>query len=476
MMTKPFLSVPTERLAAETGNIHPGEVHRMLIANKDRRYRALVVDDDGVLRTAMRQFIMRLGFEVESADNGQRALDLFKAQRADIVLLDAAMPVMNGFAACGAIRALPTGRYVPIIMITIYEDEESVDLAFRSGATEYVTKPIHWAVLRNRVHQLVAAADAECRLREDRAFFQSLVDAIPDPTLVCDREGVVRWMNQDAKRFPMIARAAVDAPLRFAAGVIESAANAVPDDPHAIVTRIRAWVAACDTPLDLLLQRMDSVDGDRYAEAHARALCGPDGTNFGLILRLHDVTARELEGRRLRGQVNHFDELAHRDSLTGLANRLLFEEHLSRAIAEADRSGEHLAVLFVDLDGFKAINDTYGHAAGDRVLCQVATRLRHGVRRPDTVARLGGDEFAVLVRDIGSSGTLELGERLLAAICAPIALADGPASIGASIGVSLFPEHGPDGATLLHRADKAMYAVKSRGKHGVAVATSRDSA
>ena len=225
-----------------------------------------------------------------------------------------------------------------------------------------------------------------------------------------------------------------------------------------------------------MLQRLDPIDGDRYAEAHARALRGPDGTNFGLILRLHDVTARELEGRRLRGQVNHFEELAHRDSLTGLANRLLFEEHLSRAIAEADRSGEHMAVLFVDLDGFKAINDTYGHAAGDRVLCQMATRLRQGVRRPDSVARLGGDEFAVLVRDVGSSGTLELGERLLAAICAPIALADGPASIGASIGVSLFPEHGPDGATLLHRADKAMYAVKSRGKHGVAVATSRASA
>jgi diguanylate cyclase (GGDEF)-like protein len=199
-----------------------------------------------------------------------------------------------------------------------------------------------------------------------------------------------------------------------------------------------------------------------------------EGTNFGLILRLQDVTARELEGRRLRSQVTRYGELAHRDGLTGVANRLLFEECLKQAIAEAGRSGERLAVLFLDLDGFKGINDTRGHAAGDRVLCHVATLLRGMVRRPDTVARLGGDEFAVLARDVsGCAAVLELGERLLAAICEPIALADGPVGIGASIGVSLFPEHGLDGARLLCCADEAMYAVKTRGKRGVAMAPSR---
>ena len=183
----------------------------MLIADRGGPYRALVVDDDGVLRAAMQQFISQLGFEVQTTDNGQRALERFQAQGADIVLLDAAMPVLDGFAACEAIRALPAGHHVPIIMITSYEDEESVDRAFKSGATEYVTKPIHWAVLRNRVRQLVEAADAARRLRQDRAFFQSLVDAIPDPTLVCDRDGVVRWLNRDAARHPLIAEAALDA-------------------------------------------------------------------------------------------------------------------------------------------------------------------------------------------------------------------------------------------------------------------------
>ena len=442
----------------------------MMLAPRDPPYRALVVDDDAVLRIAIQQFIARLGFVVQSADNGQCALELFEAEGADIILLDAAMPVMDGFAACMAIRALPTGRHVPIIMITIYEDENSVDRAFAAGASEFVTKPIHWAVLRNRVCQLVDAADAERRLRDDHAFLQSLVDAIPDPTLVCDREGLVRWINQDAGQFPLMVEAEVDAPLRLALGVTEPGSGE--SDPQAIVAHIRARMAASDPPLDIMLHRVDAAGADRYVEVHARALRGTAGTNFGLILRLQDVSARELERLRLHDQVTRFGALAHSDSLTGVANRLLFEARLGSAVAEAGPFGERLAILFVDLDGFKEINDTWGHAVGDQVLCQVAARLVEVVRRPDTVARLGGDEFAVLLRDVSEgSGVLELGQRLLGAICAPIELPDGPVVIGASIGVSLFPEHGPDGATLLHCADEAMYAVKRRGKRGVMIAT-----
>ncbi|HYN79113.1 MAG TPA: diguanylate cyclase [Lamprocystis sp. (in: g-proteobacteria)] len=435
----------------------------------DRPSRALVVDDDSVLRTALQQFIARLGFEVQGAENGQRALELFKTQGYDIVLLDAAMPIMNGFTACEAIRELPEGRHVPIIMITIYEDEDSVDRAFASGATEYVTKPIHWAVLRNRVRQLVEAAEAERRLRQDYAFFQSLVDAIPDATLVCDRAGVVRWINENAGRFPLVT-AVVDEPLRLAPGVHEPGTEET--DPQAVVARIRTQIATTDTHLDLLLHRADPAEGEHYAAVHARALRGGDGTNFGLILRLQDVTARELEGRRLRGQITWYGELANHDSLTELANRRLFEDLLSKAVAAAGPTGERLAVMFLDLDGFKGVNDTHGHAAGDEVLREVAVRLQGVVRRPDTVARLGGDEFAILLRDInGAPGVINLGERLLAAVCEPITLAAGEACVGASIGVSLFPEHGPDEAALLRYADEAMYAVKTGGKRGVALAT-----
>ncbi|WP_365304016.1 response regulator [uncultured Thiodictyon sp.] len=463
-----FLPALAELLAAPAA-VSPAAPDRTGICERDRPYRALVVDDSTMLRTAIAHFLIRLGFEVQTAHNGQCALDLFQARGADLVLLDAAMPVMNGFSACEAIRAIPAGRHVPVIMITSYADEASVNLAFASGATDYVTKPIHWAVLRNRVRQLAETADAERHLRQDHAFFQSLVDAIPEPTLVCDREGVVRWINQDAGRFPLLAQTAVAAPLRLAPGVTEPDAGEA--DPAGIIARIRTRVAADNTPVSLLLHGTDLAGGELYTEVHARALSGVDGTNFGLILRLQDVTARELEERHLRRQVTRYGELAHRDSLTGVANRRRFEERLNRAVDDASRSGDRLAVLFLDLDGFKAINDTRGHAVGDQVLCQVAARLQGMVRRPDLVARLGGDEFAVLVCDASDcSEALELGERLLAALCEPMELTDGMAVIGASIGVSLFPEHGPDEVALMHSADEAMYAVKRRGKRGVMLA------
>ncbi|WP_295458209.1 diguanylate cyclase [uncultured Thiodictyon sp.] len=324
-------------------------------------------------------------------------------------------------------------------------------------------------VRANRVPQPLAATEVDCCSCQYRAFFQSLVDAIPDPTLVCDHEGIVRWINQDARRFPLLAEIAVDAPLRLIPGV--TAPDLGESDPLVLVAHLRTQVAADDIPVLLLLHRLDPAGGDLYAELHAKALRGLADSNFGMILRLQDVTTRELERRHLRRQVTHYGELAHRDSLTGIANRRLFERGLRRAISDASRSGERLAVLFLDLDGFKAINDTRGHAAGDQVLCQVAARLQGLVRRPDLVARLGGDEFAVLVRDAsGHAGGLELGERLLAALCAPMELADGMAAIAASIGVSLFPEHGPDGANLMYRADGAMYEVKRRGKRGVMMA------
>ncbi|WP_295392809.1 diguanylate cyclase [uncultured Thiodictyon sp.] len=321
----------------------------------------------------------------------------------------------------------------------------------------------------NRVPQPLAATDADCSSCHYRAFFQSLVDAIPDPTLVCDHDGIVRWINQDARRFPLLAQLAVDAPLRLTPGV--TAPDLGESDPLVLVAHLRTRVAADDIPVLLLLHRLDPAGGDLYAELHARALRGLADSNVGMILRLQDVTTRELERRHLRRQVTHYGELAHRDSLTGIANRRQFEKSLRRAISDASRTGERLAVVFLDLDGFKAINDTRGHAAGDQVLCQVAARLQGLVRRPDLVARLGGDEFALLVRDTsGQAGGLELGERLLAALCVPMALADGMAAIAASIGVSLFPEHGCDGTTLMHRADGAMYAVKRRGKRGVSIA------
>lgn len=433
--------------------------------------RALVVDDDPVLRLAITQFIARLGFQTASVDNGELAVQHVREDRTDIVLLDAAMPVMDGFEACRAIRALPSGQRVPIIMITAYEDEASIDRAFDAGATEYITKPVLWAVLRNRTRHLVQAARAEERLRNDWAFFQSLVDSIPDPTVVIDREGLIRWINGVTKTCLLMAEPVIAQALRLDPAtrvVTQPEQRPAETDIDRLLPAIREYLSRRNQPLMLMLHRRAPDGRDGYAEIHGRALRGVSGAAYGFILRFQDVTEREIEKQRLNNEVRRVGELAHSDPLTGLANRLLFEQRLREALYSASTQNLRLALLFIDLDGFKAVNDDLGHAAGDEVLKAVAARLRDAVRDGDTVARFGGDEFAVLLTDIRQDASVEaLGRRLLTAIARSIPIANQQRQVGASIGVSLYPDHGDNGALLMERADQAMYAVKRGGKNGI---------
>jgi len=157
---------------------------------------------------------------------------------------------------------------------------------------------------------------------------------------------------------------------------------------------------------------------------------------------------------------------ANFDILTGLANRHRFEDRLTFELARATRSGRTFALMYVDLDGFKAVNDSLGHRVGDRLLTQVAVRLSGGVRATDTVARLGGDEFAIILADIESGAMIEeLGTKLLRSIHRPYELGGDVANVSASIGVAFFPHDGKTPVALMHAADQAMYAAKTAGKN-----------
>lgn len=433
--------------------------------------RVLVVDDDPVLRLALCCFMERLGFRVTACENGEQAVEGFAAQGADIILMDAAMPVMDGFCACEAIRVLPDGEHLPIIMITGFDDELSIDRAFASGASEYITKPILWPVLRNRIHHLIDAARAERALRNDWAFFQSLLDAMPDPTVVIDRGGRVRWFNA-ATRICLAIEEPVIAHLLRLSRDAEALGSLGSDDqplpPSALIARVGEHLDATREPLDLLLRHTDGDGNTAYTELHAGALLGSTQDALGCILRFQDVTQRECERRQLHDDLHKVGRLARSDALTGLANRRRFDERLREALYAAAQTCRPLALLFIDLDGFKAINDSLGHTAGDRLLQAIGDRLRDTVRGSDTVARLGGDEFAVVLADIHRDAVVAgLCERLLRAISKPVRLGEREASVGASIGVSLFPDHGNSTASLIQAADHAMYQVKKSGKNAV---------
>lgn len=159
-------------------------------------------------------------------------------------------------------------------------------------------------------------------------------------------------------------------------------------------------------------------------------------------------------------------KLAHFDANTGLPNRTLFFDRFTHALAQAKRCGQQIAILFLDLDGFKAVNDTLGHIAGDTLLQEVAARLLKAIREVDTVARFGGDEFAFILHDVTTDQhtTRVVADRILAELAAPFIIDGMPCHIGGSIGISLFPENATDMDTLIHQADTAMYAAKNGGK------------
>ena len=184
-----------------------------------------------------------------------------------------------------------------------------------------------------------------------------------------------------------------------------------------------------------------------------------------MITAVSNQVATALNQQQLREKIEH---QAYHDALTNLPNRLLFEDRLGQSIARAERSGQPFAVLFVDLDGFKQVNDTLGHHAGDALLKQVAGRLAGRVRQSDTLARMGGDEFALILNDLRrppdaqqvARGYLELFQQ-------PFVLDEGTVSVTASIGLSLYPENGATPGALLKNSDSAMYTAKRAGKNEV---------
>ncbi len=246
-----------------------------------------------------------------------------------------------------------------------------------------------------------------------------------------------------------------------------------PDTDLAAVSRIRDAIAAGRECTETLLNHRGPQRTPWWNELHLAPVTDGDGRVVQYIGVQNDVTARvEAERRLIREQdrtrqyLARIEQLAYRDPLTGLPNRRRLQDQVEAALWEASASETALGLLFVDLDGFKAVNDLLGHAAGDELLVSVAERLRSRLRRSDLLARLGGDEFLIalpgLDRDRAAGEATRVVDSLIAAVGEPLQLRGEAVSVGASIGLAIAPEDGTDFAALLHVADQRMYAVKQR--------------
>jgi len=281
---------------------------------------------------------------------------------------------------------------------------------------------------------------------------QVMLDSIGDAVLCTDAAGNITYLNPVAERMTgWTGSCAIGRPLQEVMRIINADSREPVANPLGLAMRCDTNASVSENSLLIARDGRESAIEDTAAPIHDR-----NGKVTGAVIVFHDVGV----ARALSLRMSH---LAQHDVLTGLPNRLLWADRLDRAIAAARRRGSSLAVLFLDLDDFKRINDRLGHAAGDQVLQSVARRLVASVRRSDTVSRHGGDEFVVLLAEMACAEDAALSAgKLLAAIAAPQRIDGRNLRVTASVGIGVYPSDGLDAATLVKKADFSLLHAKAQ--------------
>ncbi len=426
----------------------------------------LVADDDVAGRLLVRESLEQAGLRVVEAENGLEAVARFREFQPQLVLLDVVMPEMDGYAACAALRKLPGGQAVPILMLTGLEDVESINRAYEVGATDFATKPINWLVLRHRVRYMLRAGQVLDELHRSEAHLTAAQRTARLGSWEWDLvSGRGHW---SAQVYHLLGYE----PGEFWPDYRKFIERVHPDDRGALDAVIAAARTA-GTPY--AVDYRIALPGGAIRHLHVQGLADCDATGRPVLLlgTIQDVSERKQAEERIR-------TLAYYDSLTHLPNRQLYNEQLNFALSSARRHLNKVATVLFDLDHFKRINETLGHSLGDRLLVAVAERLRQCVRDYDavsraepssnksgtTLARLGGDEFILAMADIDrAEDAAKAAQRLIQAMQAPFRLDEHEIVVTASIGISLYPDDGEDAETLLKNADSALYHAKDAGRN-----------
>ena len=423
----------------------------------------LIVDDDVMVRVLARTSFSQLDLNVYEAGNGAEAVELFTQQPCDLILLDLEMPVMDGFTACRKIRLLPGGENVTIIVVTGLDDSESIQKAYELGATDFVTKPINWSILNQRMRFIIRAREAFQALQENEA---KLYESQQIANL-----GHWDWdvLNNKAEWSDQLYKI-LNKSKEICNPSFTTFLQVVHPNDRGMVTRTITQAVEKGEVYNIE-HRIQLPDGrERNVISQGRAIMGLTGQVVKLRSVVQDITERKLAEERIF-------HLAYYDNLTGLPNRDMFKEYADRLLITAQRDGTKAAVLLMDLDRFKRINDSLGHSIGDELLKEVAGRITTCVRQSDlitklhnmddspySIARPGGDEFMLLIRGLERTDVVaNFVRRLLAEMTRPLQTHNQEIYISASIGIAVFPEDGLNQDTLISHADIALAHAKEAG-------------
>jgi two-component system cell cycle response regulator len=448
--------------------------------------RILVVDDlkpnVDLLKTRLEQEY----FEVLTAFDGKTALEVLESEQVDLVLLDIMMPGIDGFEVCTRIKNHPVTSHIPVVMVTALDQIQDRVRGLECGADDFLTKPVNELQLMARVKSLVrlkmltdelrlrAVTTRDIAIEELLAKGADITKEKPNVLLIDERVSVYERFSSVLRKNAKLHHIANPQDGLFAAAegnydCVILSADLTGFDPLRVCSQIRSLnrtrflpiILACDAENDALVSRALELGVNDYV---IRPI---DANEF--IARLRTQVRRKHYHDGLRSNVAESIELAVTDGLTGLHNRRYLDTHLQTLVERARNRGRELSLLITDIDKFKSINDTYGHATGDDVLREFANRLRQNVRGMDLACRYGGEEFVIVMPDTSAQMAAEVAERLRESVEeAGFASADQMLSVTTSVGVATLNRNSEDNMSdLLKQADTALYEAKAGGRNKV---------
>ena len=449
--------------------------------------RVLVVDDVPANVRLLEARLSAEYFDVVTAMSGREALAICERAECDLVLLDVMMPDMDGLEVCRRLKSNPATHHIPVVMVTALDQPSDKVRGLEAGADDFLTKPIQELALIARVRSLARLKMITDELRMRVLTSREIGIELPEREAVADtgRNGRILIVDDRPASYE-----------RISATLAKEHEVEVEADPN------QALFHAADGNYDLLivslgLENFDALrlcsqvrSLDRTRGLPILAVTEPDnnvrmlrGLEIGvndflirpidkneLLARTRSQVRKRRYAERLRDNVQLSIEMAITDALTGLSNRRYMESHLGTLIEQAAARGKPLASLIIDIDYFKAINDTHGHDAGDDVLRDFAMRIKKSIRGIDLACRYGGEEFVIVMPETDMAVAAMVAERLRRRIAAePFAVAQGTRHIPVtiSIGIAGLRDKDDTAAALLKRADQALYRAKRDGRNRV---------
>ncbi|QRX82710.1 EAL domain-containing protein [Glaciimonas sp. PAMC28666] len=425
----------------------------------------LIVDDTPANLRVLVDYLEQMGFNVLTAQDGEEALTRAQFMLPELILLDVMMTGMDGFETCRRMKAIASIADIPVIFMTAMTSTTSKIEGFDVGGVDYITKPFQIEEVFARIHTQLRVRAIHQQLSRQNTLLQ---ETITQRERLSERMRVASLVYQNSGEGMLVSDTAL---LTVATNPAFSRITGYSfEEVEGKASGLFSKESRESAQYARMLEALRAVgywDGEIWSqrkngETYAKwmvvnTLKNADGTLQGYVTLFSDITDKKRSEDVIWKQAN-FDEL------TGLPNRRMFNARLQQEIRNHDRAGRSMALLFIDLDNFKEINDTLGHAAGDLLLLETGHRLSALTRSSDIVARLGGDEFVVVLTQIGKAHSTErISQEIIGQLTQPYTLGQDTAYISASIGISLYSHNLTDAAQLLNNADQAMYLAKQNG-------------